>query len=106
MHDVQKWHRVLPEHQELANATLRRACQKLTCQQFYNQKHMSINHYLAEKLGRTMMKHELINDLPPMSLDDFVSVSKLSMCFQVTIALSAPQLTPYVHFSGLPLVGQ
>jgi hypothetical protein len=25
MHDVQKWHRVLPEHQELANATLSEA---------------------------------------------------------------------------------
>jgi hypothetical protein len=65
-----------------------------------------MNHYLAEKLGRTMTKHELINDPPPMSLDDFVSVSKLSMCFQVTIALSAPQLTPYVHFSGSPLLGR
>jgi hypothetical protein len=106
MHDVQKWHRVLPEHQELANTTLRKACQKLTRQQFYNQKHTSMNHYLAEKLGKTMTKHDLINDPPPMSLDDFVSVSKLSMCFQVTIALSTPQLTPYVHFSGSPLVGR
>jgi hypothetical protein len=53
-----------------------------------------------------MTKHELINDPPPMSLDDFVSVSKLSMCFQVTIALSAPQMTPYVHFSGSARVGR
>jgi hypothetical protein len=66
----------------------------------------SMNHYLAKKLGRTMTKHELINDPPPMSLDDYVSVSKLAMCFQVAIALSAPQLTPYVHFSGSPLVGR
>jgi hypothetical protein len=91
MHDVQRWHRVLLEHQELANKTSRRACQKLTRQQFYNQKHTSMNHYLADKLARTGRKHELINDPPPMSLDDFVSVSKLSMFFQVTIALSAPQ---------------
>jgi hypothetical protein len=57
-----------------------------------------MNHYLAEKLGRMMTKHELIADPPPMMLEDFVSVSKLSMCFQVTIALSAPQITLYVHF--------
>jgi hypothetical protein len=65
-----------------------------------------MNHYLVEKLGRTMTKHDLINDPALMSLDDYVSVSKLAMCFQVAIALSAPQLTPYVHFSGSALVGQ
>jgi hypothetical protein len=36
----------------------------------------------------------------------FILVSKLSMCFQVTIALSAPQMTPYVHFLGSALVGR
>jgi hypothetical protein len=81
MHDLQAWYKVLPEHQDNANKTLWRACQKLTHHQFDDRKHTSMNHYLDEKLGKTMTKHELITDPPPMLLNDFVLVNKSSMCF-------------------------
>jgi len=81
MHDFQKFYRVLPEEKEKADKTLRGACQRLTRQQFYNQKHTSTNHYTSEKLGKRVAKHEQVRAPPEMTKEDYIGVSKLLMRF-------------------------
>lgn len=74
---------MLPEEQDKADRTLRGACIKLTRQQFYNQKHTSINQFSSESLGKKVPKHLRVEDKPILSKDDYNSVSKLSMRFYV-----------------------
>ena len=64
--------------------TLEGACKKLARQQFYNVKHTSVNHYSSEKLCKTAPKHE---EPPDMTMEDYMSVSKLSMRLHVAAKL-------------------
>lgn len=61
---------------------LRRACKRLTRQQWYNQKHTCIAHFFAEK-GKRITKAETVRLAPQMTMDAYMSVSKLSMRFNV-----------------------
>lgn len=69
---------MLPEHKDVADQTLRGACEKLTPQQFYNQKNTAMNTFSSEKLGKRAPKHENVENPPDMTVDDFMAVSKLS----------------------------
>ena len=75
---LQRFFRVLPEHQDEADKTLQGACRKLTPQQFYNQKNTTMNTYSSEKLGKRAPKHQNVFDPPDMTLDDFMAVSNMS----------------------------
>ena len=55
----------------------------MTRQQFYNIKHTAINHFTSEKLGKTSLKHEIVDAPPEMTVEDFMSVSKLSIRLHV-----------------------
>ena len=74
------------EHRERANAVLARACQRLTRQQWYNQKHTCVGHFMAEQ-GKRVRKADIVAAMPEMTKDDYMTVSKLSMSFYVAAKL-------------------
>jgi hypothetical protein len=63
---------------ELGKAVLTRACQRLTRQQWYNQKHTCIGHFKAEQ-GTRVKKADNIRDDPQLTKEDYLKVSKYSM---------------------------
>ena len=67
---------------ELGKAVLTRACQRLTRQQWYNQKHTCIGHFKAEQ-GTRVKKADNIREDTQLTMDDYMKVSKLSMRFYV-----------------------
>ena len=71
----------------MADKTLEGACKKLTRQQFYNVKHTAINHFSSEKLSKKAPKHENVIEAPDMTMEDYLSVSKLSMRLHVSAKL-------------------
>jgi len=77
---------VAVEDRERANVVLRNACRRLTRQQWYNQKHTCIGHFHAEQ-GKRMTKAEIVRAAPEMTMEDYMSVSKLSMRFYVAANL-------------------
>ena len=78
------------EQQEEGNVVLRRACRRLTRQQCYNQKVTCICHFHAEQ-GTRMAKAAVVKaaaeGLISMTMEDYMSVSKLSMRFYVAANL-------------------
>jgi hypothetical protein len=70
----------------MADATLLVACQKLTRQQWYNQKHTSANQFMSEQ-GKRAKKHDNVRNPPKMTKEDYMSVSKLSIRFYVAAKL-------------------
>ena len=74
------------EDRERANVVLRNACRRLTRQQWYNQKHTCVNHFMAEQ-GKRARKHDNVKAMPVMTKEDYLSVSKLSMRFYVAAKL-------------------
>ena len=74
------------EDEETAARTLRGACVRLTPQQWYNQKHTAIGHFFSEKGERKLKVHNV--KMPPeMTMQDYMSVSKLSMRFYTAAKL-------------------
>jgi hypothetical protein len=69
---------MLTELPPRASEVLARACQRLTRQQWYNQKHMCIGHFKAERGKRVEKVENIIVDLD-MTRDDYFTVSTLSM---------------------------
>ena len=66
-----------------ADRTLLGACKKMTWQQIYNAKYTCINHFTSEKFSKTSLKHDVVEEPPEMTVDDFMSVSKLSIKLHV-----------------------
>ena len=66
-----------------ADRTLLGACKKMTRQQIYNAKYTCINHFTSEKFSKTSLKHDVVEEPPEMTVDDFMSVSKLSIKLHV-----------------------
>jgi hypothetical protein len=83
---LQAQYRVEDEDRATADGVLLRAYRRLTRQQWYNQKHTCIAHYMAEH-GKRVKKHDNILEPPEMTLDAYKSVSKLSMRFYVVAKL-------------------
>ena len=65
---------------------MRGACVRLTPQQWYNQKHTAIGHFFSEK-GERVKKADNVKRPPVMELQDYMSVSKLSMRFYIAAKL-------------------
>nr|XP_051198641.1 uncharacterized protein LOC127312207 [Lolium perenne] len=63
---------------EQGKAVLTRACQRLTRQQWYNQKHTCIGHFKAEQ-GTRVKKADNIRDDTQLTKEDYLKVSKYSM---------------------------
>ena len=74
------------DQRESADKTLLGACHKLTRQQWYNQKHTAVTHFMAEK-GKKVTKHDLVREMPEVTKEDLMSVSQLSMRFYVPTKL-------------------
>ena len=74
------------DEREKVNKTLLGACHKLTRQQWYNQKHTALNHFMAEQ-GKKARKHDIVKEMPEVTKEDLMSVSKLSMRFYVAAKL-------------------
>ena len=98
------------EHQDQANVVLRRACRRLTRQQWYNQKITCIAHFHAEH-GTRMTKAAIVRTaaagLIDMTMEDYMSVSKLSIRFYVVANLQLHYLFFIMSFDFLgyaPLV--
>ena len=63
------------EDRDRADRTLRAACVRLSPQQWYNQKHTSISHFMAEK-GEKAKKEDNVRAPPEMTVKDYISVCK------------------------------
>nr|XP_051229239.1 uncharacterized protein LOC127347050 [Lolium perenne] len=61
---------------EQGKAVLTRACQRLTRQQWYNQKHTCIGHFKAEQ-GTRVKKADNIRDDPQLTKEDYLKVMPL-----------------------------
>ena len=78
---------MLPDMKQLAETTLVGACKKLIRQQWYNSKHLAINHFNANK-GKRTTKADNVGALEEkMTVEDNMTVSKLSMRFYVVAKL-------------------
>jgi hypothetical protein len=82
----QAHYRVEEEDRATTDGVLLRACRRLTRQQWYNQKHTCIAHYMTEQ-GKRVKKRDNIAEPPEMMLDAYRSVSTLSMRFYVVSKL-------------------
>ena len=59
----------------------------MTRQQFYNAKHTMINHFSTETLGKTAVKHEIVENPLEVTVDDYMAVSRLLMRLHVAAKL-------------------
>ncbi|KAK1630239.1 hypothetical protein QYE76_004554 [Lolium multiflorum] len=74
---VMKTHYKVPDDMvEQGKAVLTRACQRLTRQQWYNQKHTCIGHFKAEQ-GMRVKKADNIRDDPQLTKEDYLKVMPL-----------------------------
>ena len=97
-----------PEHKDLADATLLGACEKLTPQQFYNAKVTTVSHYWADRGIRVYKEDIFSNKRKPeraLTLDQYVSVSKMSMRFYIPAKLPLHHLELSIAFSDGPRLG-
>jgi hypothetical protein len=88
--------------------TLLGACEKLTLQVWYNQKVTTASHFWAER-GKRVKKEDIVSKTPnpdyAMSLDDFMSVSEMSMRSYIAAKLPLHYLELSIAFSGCPRMG-
>jgi len=96
------------EEQAKANRTLLGACVKLTPQVWYNQKVTAASHFWADR-GLRVRKEDIVGKrLNPdyaMTLDEYMSVSKMSMRFYIAAKLPLHYLELSIAFSGCPRLG-
>jgi hypothetical protein len=99
---------VAPEDRDCANATLLAACVKLTPQAWYNQKITSVSHYWAER-GVRVYKEDIVGPKRKperfLTLEQYESVSKMSMRFYIVAKLPLHNLELSIAFSGCPRLG-
>ena len=97
-----------PEHKDLADMNLLRACQKLTPQVWYNHKAMAASHFWAQR-GVRVKKEDIVGPNPKteyaMTFDEYMSVSKMSMRFYIAAKLLLHYLELKIAFSGCPFLG-
>ena len=81
------------------------ACEKLTPQQWYNAKITAVSHYWAER-GVRVQKEDIVGknrDLERcLTLEQYVSVSKMSMIVYIVAKLPLHPLELSIAFSGCP----
>lgn len=77
---------MLEEHRAEADRNLHRACVRLTRQQWYNQKHTSISAFCSER-GMRAYKAQIVKNPPQLTVEDYMSVSKLSMKFYIAYCI-------------------
>ena len=96
------------EDKETADRTLLRACEKMTPQVWYNQRVTAASHFWADK-GVKVKKDDIVGKTPKpeyaMTLDDYMSVSKMSMRFYIAAKLPLHYLELSIAFSGYPRLG-
>ena len=97
-----------PEHKDCADRTLLAACVKLTPQQWYNQKITSVSHYWAER-GIRVYKDDIVGPKRKperfLTLEQYESVSKMSMRFYIAAKLPLHHLELSIAFLGCPRLG-
>ena len=103
------FYRVDPEHDTQARLTLRGACERLTPQQWYNQKVTCASAFWANK-GKRVKKEYYVGNQPTeewaMTIEEYMSVSKMSMRFYIAAKFSLDYLELSIAFSGLSRVGR
>lgn len=97
------------EEEGKAHRTLLGACVKLAPQVWYNQKLTAASHFWADK-GERVGKDKLVgkgaDPKYALSLDEYMSVSKMSMRFYIAAKLPLHHLELSIAFSGYPRVGR
>ena len=105
---MQRFYRVDEEEKAVADATLFAACERLTPQQFYNAKITAVSHYWAER-GVRVQKEDIVGknrDLERcLTLEQYVSVSKMSIRFYIAAKLPLHHLELSITFSYCPRLG-
>jgi hypothetical protein len=98
-----------PELEAKARLTLRGACERMTPQQWYNQKVTCASAFWANK-GKRVKKEYFIGNEPTeewaMTIDECMSVSKMSMRLYIAAKFSLDYLELSISFSGLSRVGR
>lgn len=98
-----------PELDTKARLTLRGACERLTPQQWYNQKVTCASAFWANK-GKRVKKEYYVGNQPTeewaMTIDEYMSVSKMSMRFYIAAKFSLDYLELSIAFSGLSRAGR
>ena len=96
-----------PELETKARLTLRAACERLTPQQWYNQKVTSASAFWANK-GKRVKKEYYVGNEPTeewaMTIEEYISVSKMSMRFYIAAKFPLDYLELSIAFSGLSRV--
>ena len=96
------------EDKETADMTLLGACERLTPQVWYNHKVTAASHFWADR-GVKVTKKDIVgktqNPDYAMTLDEYMSVSKMSMRFYIAAKLPLHYLELSIAFSGYPRVG-
>ena len=96
------------EDYETADRTLLGACVKLTPQVWYNQKVTAASHFWADR-GVRVKKEDIVGKRPNpeynMTLEEYMSVSKMSMRFYIAAKLPLHYLELSIAFSGYPRLG-
>ena len=91
------------EDEVRANQTLLAACRRLTPQVWYNQKHMAASQFWSQR-GVRVRKEDIVGPNPKpefsMTLDEYMSVSKMSMRFYIAAKLPLHYLELSIVFSG------
>ena len=97
-----------PEHKDLADMNLLRACQKLTPQVWYNHKATAAGQFWAQR-GVRVKKEDIVGPNPKteyaMTFDEYMSVSKMSMRFYIAAKLLLHYLELNIAFLGCPFLG-
>ena len=97
-----------PELETKARLTLRGACERLTPQQWYNQKVTCASAFWANK-GKRVKKEYYVGNEPTeewaITIDEYMSVSKMSMRFYIAAKLPLHYLELSIAFLGCLRVG-
>ena len=97
------------EHKASADKTLLGACEKLTPQVWYQHKVTAASHFWAERSVR-IRKEDIYgpnaNHAYEMTLEDYETVSKISMRFYIAVELPLHYLELSFVFSGCPRLGE
>lgn len=105
---MKKFYRVNELDDEKADQTLLRACRKLTPQVWYNQKATAVSHFWAQK-GVRVKKQDIVGPDAKaeydMTLEEYMTVSKMSIRFYIAAKLLLHYLELIIAFSGCPRMG-
>ena len=95
------------DDEERAKIHLHLAAERLTPQIWYNQKATSANQFWSQR-GMKVLKEDIVGPDPKpqflMTLDEYMSVSKMSMRFYIATKLPLHYLELSIAISGCPRV--